>query len=385
MRKDTVWENRGQGYIETTNPSGYDVLINGSDKYLNFNLLSGVTGYGFRDNAGVMEFKNFNGLWEVIPNANNLTNYILKSEPGSLEQSVANNYDIRLDPSGDGYYYKVSSINESLEYFYADNFTQPNEGGSGGTTVRIADGAMVLNQQGDFILKNGFTGNNQVIIDKYQNQIFNASDFTVNSLSNLLLVNESNSSSIALYNSGRIEIISNGGDDVFIKTTTSNNNITVESSGRISINATNSHGTHFNTSLYIDDLSAPQALLYAGVDGKIQKGNDFSGTPTSVAGTGAGTTPTITVSGNEVSHRVTVITGTSPAGSNATVTTISNPSTISGKPVFSPANKEAAELSGATSISMDTGGGGYLIKSGTTALAASTTYQWNVHFSVNAI
>lgn len=62
-RRDTVWQNRTGGYIETTNPLGYDVLINGSNKYLNFNAVSGVNGYGFRDNSGTMEFKNSAGAW----------------------------------------------------------------------------------------------------------------------------------------------------------------------------------------------------------------------------------------------------------------------------------------------------------------------------------
>lgn len=63
MRKDSVWHNRTGGYIETTSPTGYDVLINGSSKYLNFNLISGETGYGIRDNAGTMQFKNSGGAW----------------------------------------------------------------------------------------------------------------------------------------------------------------------------------------------------------------------------------------------------------------------------------------------------------------------------------
>lgn len=63
MRKDTVWQNRTSGYIETTSPSGYDILINGTNKYLNFNLISGSTGYGIRDNGGTMQFKNSAGSW----------------------------------------------------------------------------------------------------------------------------------------------------------------------------------------------------------------------------------------------------------------------------------------------------------------------------------
>lgn len=65
-RKDEVWHNRTGGYIETTNPSGYDVLINGTNRYLNFGILSGTTGYGFRDNGGTMEYKNSGGSWAAI-------------------------------------------------------------------------------------------------------------------------------------------------------------------------------------------------------------------------------------------------------------------------------------------------------------------------------
>ena len=66
MRKDTVWSNYNSNYIQTTNPTGYDVLINGLNHYLNFNTLSGVSGYGFRDNNGTMEFKNSGGSWTAI-------------------------------------------------------------------------------------------------------------------------------------------------------------------------------------------------------------------------------------------------------------------------------------------------------------------------------
>lgn len=66
MRKDTVWGNYNDNYIKTTNPLGYDVLINGQNKYLNFNLFSGEMGYGFRDNDGTIEFKNDSGVWTPI-------------------------------------------------------------------------------------------------------------------------------------------------------------------------------------------------------------------------------------------------------------------------------------------------------------------------------
>lgn len=66
-RRYYVWQNRSGGHVETTNPSGFDVLINGTDKYLNFKTLTGITGYGFRDNNGVIEVKNEGGAWTPIP------------------------------------------------------------------------------------------------------------------------------------------------------------------------------------------------------------------------------------------------------------------------------------------------------------------------------
>lgn len=50
-------------YLQTNSLSGYHILINGTSRYLNFNTTSGATGYGFRDNAGVMEVKNSGGSW----------------------------------------------------------------------------------------------------------------------------------------------------------------------------------------------------------------------------------------------------------------------------------------------------------------------------------
>ena len=63
-RTDDQWEpGDDDTYIKTTKDVGYNVLLNGTNKYLNFNNLSGSSGYGFRDNSGTMEFKNSGGSW----------------------------------------------------------------------------------------------------------------------------------------------------------------------------------------------------------------------------------------------------------------------------------------------------------------------------------
>lgn len=63
-RTHDLWQTgTGGTYIQTIAPDGYDLLINGTGKYLNFNTTVGSSGYGFRDNAGTMEFKNSGGSW----------------------------------------------------------------------------------------------------------------------------------------------------------------------------------------------------------------------------------------------------------------------------------------------------------------------------------
>lgn len=64
-RTNSQWTTGiGGTYIQTIgSPNGYDLLINGSNHYINFNTTVGTNGYGFRDNAGTMEYKNSGGSW----------------------------------------------------------------------------------------------------------------------------------------------------------------------------------------------------------------------------------------------------------------------------------------------------------------------------------
>ncbi len=57
--------------LGTTTPSSKlsvygDVLLEGSSRYLNFGTTAGTSGYGIRDNAGTIEFKNSGGSWTGI-------------------------------------------------------------------------------------------------------------------------------------------------------------------------------------------------------------------------------------------------------------------------------------------------------------------------------
>lgn len=53
-------------YVHFDYPEGYNILINGQNHYINFGVFSGISGYGFRDNNGVIEFKNETGDWLPI-------------------------------------------------------------------------------------------------------------------------------------------------------------------------------------------------------------------------------------------------------------------------------------------------------------------------------
>lgn len=81
-RTDSYWETDDTGsYIKTISPTGYNVLINGSNKYLNFNTVVGTAGYGIRDNNGVMEFKSSGGAWVAFAGAGSSVAGVTGSSP----------------------------------------------------------------------------------------------------------------------------------------------------------------------------------------------------------------------------------------------------------------------------------------------------------------
>lgn len=105
-------------------------------------------------------------------------------------------------------------------------------------------------------------------------------------------------------------------------------------------------------------------------------------TPTATPGTGAGTGGTVTAVGNDTDMQVTIVTGTTPTGSNAIIGTITYNKTFTSTPhpTFSPANATADTLSGATGVFMDGASTStFTISSGATGLLASTTYKFNIH------
>lgn len=62
-RTQSTWEQYAGSYVAVPWAEGRDVLIRGTNKYLNFGSLVGDSGYGIRDNAGTLQFKNAAGSW----------------------------------------------------------------------------------------------------------------------------------------------------------------------------------------------------------------------------------------------------------------------------------------------------------------------------------
>ncbi|HWO07158.1 MAG TPA: tail fiber domain-containing protein [Candidatus Paceibacterota bacterium] len=58
-----------------------NTLLSGSSRYLNWGGTAGASGYGIRDNAGTLEFKNTGGSWESLQTIVN--NYIALGGGGS--------------------------------------------------------------------------------------------------------------------------------------------------------------------------------------------------------------------------------------------------------------------------------------------------------------
>lgn len=106
-----------------------------------------------------------------------------------------------------------------------------------------------------------------------------------------------------------------------------------------------------------------------------------NGSPSIAAGSGAGTSPTISITGTDMGGVITLTTGTTP-GLSATIATITYQLTWGNNswPVLTSANAATAALSGTTMVFTTGSTSNFTITSGTVALTGATTYKW--YFSV---
>lgn len=110
-----------------------------------------------------------------------------------------------------------------------------------------------------------------------------------------------------------------------------------------------------------------------------------SATPTIAAGTGAGTSPTLSISGTDQDGLITVTTGTTPSGTGAIIATITFSFPYANNVFISltPANIITAALTGTTMIFPGTGSSNFTLNSGTVALTGATGYAWFYHIGAN--
>lgn len=126
-----------------------------------------------------------------------------------------------------------------------------------------------------------------------------------------------------------------------------------------------------------NELGSP--LLKVDMAGRLVTG---SGQPALVGGTGAGTSPTVTVVGTDTAGLITVLTGTSPAASS-TVVAVQFATAYGSAPravIITPANGAAAALSGSSAVFVNqtnTSTTQFTLDVGSTQLAATTTYKWH--------
>lgn len=139
-----------------------------------------------------------------------------------------------------------------------------------------------------------------------------------------------------------------------------------------------------NNAVEFNMLGAPNQALYFHTNGATSMLNYYttSAAPSISAGAGAGTSPTVSVSGTNEDGVVTVTTGTLPTlGATAATITFSSsfafPTDCS--VTLTPGNSSAALLSGTTMVYTTGNTSTWIITAGTAALGAATTYIWNYH------
>jgi hypothetical protein len=132
------------------------------------------------------------------------------------------------------------------------------------------------------------------------------------------------------------------------------------------------------------DLLEAQNSSAAVLFGLDSLGRPFTGntTPTIAAGAGAGTSPTVSISGTDTNGVITVTAGASPA-TGATIVTVTFSAARAAAPktvLLTPAEANAAALTGTTQVFAGAAGistTAFTVTSGSAALTATTTYKWN--------
>lgn len=117
--------------------------------------------------------------------------------------------------------------------------------------------------------------------------------------------------------------------------------------------------------------------------GDIQISTGGGGLPAEATGAGAGAGAVSFVAGTDSAGQITVNAAGVPAATSAVVTVIfSIPFATAPYITFSPANANAAALSGTAAVYVTSSSISFAINSGTAALVTGTTYAWNYQVTI---
>lgn len=131
-------------------------------------------------------------------------------------------------------------------------------------------------------------------------------------------------------------------------------------------------------------ITTSGAIAFSGTTAHTNASNTFrhisgnTAVASSTLGAGAGTAPTSTLTGcTDMAGLIQITTGTTP-GSSATLITVTFGAAYTAAPniILTPANANAAALSGNTQLFPTGNTGTFLITTGTVGLTAATVYKW---------
>ena len=154
-------------------------------------------------------------------------------------------------------------------------------------------------------------------------------------------------------------------------------------SGYVGINEISpSERLHVSGSLRVENASGKTVFFVNSRSGStsLRRIAGISATPLISAGTGAGDSPSISIEGTDIGGEITVATGTGvslPTDANIVNAKYSVPFPVDSYVVISPANSNAAMLSGGSAPYTTANSAGFGIISGTTGLNPMTVYIWN--------
>lgn len=205
--------------------------------------------------------------------------------------------------------------------------------------------------------------------------IGNGTDFTVASPTGTGITFTTGSGTLTIDND-----LSTGksGGQAIIGGTAANNSLLIKGNSATSANT----GTTANIVMLTGNssLTTAQSIDNNGLTQlRFITGTTAIGTIT--AGTGAGTSPTVSVTGTDLGGYISVTTGTLPTAA-AAVVTVNYGNTQPAAPrcvQLTPANAATAALSGVTMVYIDQANittGAFVITAGATGLTAATAYKW---------